>query len=202
MNLVRLRSTSLVTACALAWVLAASAAVGPVIAGGDERVRVEDLVVRSSGDVAEVSYHLAGTIPDDIIERLGAGITITFQHRIDLLQKRSFFVMPWRTVHRCEIEATATYDSLTKQYALERAVRHRPSRGDPPEEIRETRTTESVDDIPGWIATVSGIEMPLTELRPTGGRARVKVESVLGRRYVLGMFPSAISAGAEFDLAP
>ena len=42
--------------------------------------------------------------------------------------------------------------------------------------------------------------VPLVDLRPSGGRARIKVESILGRRYVLGMFPSAISAEAEIDL--
>ena len=172
----------------------------PVAAGDAERVRVEDLAAEVVEDVARISYRLEGTIPDDVVERHGAGIASTIRHRIDLVQKRSFFAMPSRTVHRCEVEATATYDSLTKQYALERVIRHRPSKGEPPEEIHEARTTESVKDVRAWIAVVSGVELPLADLRPSSGRARVKVESILGRRYVLGMFPSAISAEAEIDL--
>ncbi len=180
--------------------MCAFATTGAVLAGGADRVRVEDLKAGSDPGVARVSYRLEGTIPDDIVERLGAGIAITFRHRIELVQKRSFFAMPSRTVHRCEIEATATYDSLTKQYALTRVLRQRPSQGDPADEIVEARSTESVDDVRAWLAQVAGVEIPLVDLRPSGGRARIKVESILGRRYVLGMFPSAISAEAEIDL--
>jgi hypothetical protein len=183
----------------LAWALLAFASLGASHAS--ERVEVVDFSVATSDDKAQVSYRLEGTIPEDVIERLQAGIAITFRHRVDLILRRSFLLAPSRLLHRCEIETTATYDSLTKQYALERTTRHRPFGGQEEDAVVERQTTDRVDVVRSWMTQISDVEIPLTGLDPDQReRSRVRVFSLLGRRYLLLVFPTSITAAAETEL--
>lgn len=186
-------------AFALVAILVALASAG--VAPAAERVRVEDLDVAREGDTVVVGYRLAGSIPDDVVERLDAGFAVTFRHRVELVLRRSYWLTPSRLLHRCEIETTATYDSLTKQYRLERVTRHDVPDEEPIPETVESATTASVDEVRDWLTELDDVALPADGLDDAPGRrGRVRVSSVLGRRYVLFVFPSAISASAEADL--
>lgn len=181
------------------WTLLLAASVlSPTFAA--ERVRVADLEVERGSEAVEIAYRLEGTIPDDVVERLRAGISVTFRHRVDLVVRGAVLIAPNRLADRREIETTATYDSLTKQYTLERVVRSGdPDRVGPP--AIERRTTDDVEAVRAWMTEVSGVTLSLAGLSaPEIRRGRVRVSSVLGRRYVLWVFPASISAGAEAEL--
>jgi len=186
---------------AAAVALAAVLAVGPSARASD-RLRVEDLAVEIGDGDATVDYRLAGSIPEDVVERLDAGMEVSVRHRVELVTKRNLMLAPSRSIARCDIETTATFDSLTRRYRIVRSVRYR----DEPEDAREPeiRETDRVEEVRRALTEVGGVVLPLAGLADDGSRrrARVRVSSELGRRWILLMFPVSVSASAEYRLEP
>ena len=81
---------------------------------------ITDLDARVQDDELLVSFRLKDAFPDELNERLHAGIAVSFRHRVDMILRRPFFLVPNKLLGRTVVETTVEYDSLTRQYRLYR----------------------------------------------------------------------------------
>ncbi len=191
------------TALLLACVLALPAAGDESDEKPSTKPRVVDLTFERSADRLTVvtSFRLENGITADVLERIDSGIETSFRHKVRVLARRDVPLTPRKELARTIVTTTAAYDSLTGQYRLTRLVEGKPRRkrdARPP--VETSRTTDSVEEMLEWMSSVAGV--PLSDGdRPLAGRgAKIKVESSLGRSYVMWVFPSTISASAEVEL--
>jgi hypothetical protein len=188
---VSLRAT---VAVALAIVAAAE-----VSAASRARPRIDRLEVSQTDGRVNVSYRVADALTDEAVERVRSGIRLRFRHRVEILSRRAVPLWPSKTLARARIETEVAYDALTRTYALVRTVDVRSDgRTSPP--ITETRTTDSIDEVRSWMTDVDGV--PSLAPLDGGSRMRVRVETVLGRRYALYVFPTRHTVAAEHRLEP
>jgi hypothetical protein len=186
------RVSRLFAAAAIAIAAAAPASAKPVI---------EDLVTEWAAGRPQVSFRVANAFSEETLERIDSGIAVTFRHRIEVVSRRALPLIPDKVRAKVVVETTAEYDVLTKRYALLRRI---DVRGDKkrlnPAPVEESKVTFSEDEMRAWMTVLDGIEVydPAQELE--GPRLRVRVESAVGRRYLLLIFPADISATAELEL--
>jgi hypothetical protein len=169
----------------------------------DTRPTVEGLTALRSGDRAVVSYRVANGLSEEALERIDSGISVIFRHRIEIVSKRAFPLIPDKVRARVVVETTAEYDALTKRYALLRRieVRSRQKKLSPPPD-EQTQTTLSQDEMRAWMTELREVEVFDPARRLEGERLRVRVESEVGRRYLLLIFPASLTASAEQALEP
>jgi hypothetical protein len=165
--------------------------------------KIVGLEATLEGDRAIVSFRVSGGLSAEAEERIHSGIPVALRHRIEVNAKRGFPLMPARTLARTIVETRVEYDSLTRRYELIRTVEHKLRRkkmGPLVEEQR--RITESVDEMRAWMTELEAIPVfdPATTLE--GNKLRVEVQSSLGRKYVLWVFPTTDSVSAEIRLEP
>ena len=160
---------------------------------------IRDLTVRALDGELRVSFRVDGAFSQDTLDRLESGIPVTFRHRVEVLSRRPVPLLPSRVLGRTTVEATARYDSLTRQYSvLRRTEREEPE--DSALTLEETMlTTASLSEMESWMASVQ--DVPLQGVTPATSdrKLRVKVKTVLGRRYRF-LFPTSYSAAAEQSL--
>jgi len=183
----------------VAAIVVAAAAAGPTEAGLSE-AEVRDLTVTRAAEGYRVTYLLDGAFPEEVLERLHSGITVSFRHKLRLVGKRPFPLWPPKELGRTIVVTTANYDSLTRQYQLTRTV-ETDARGikgkiltDP-----ENRATSDLEEVEAWMTDVRDVLM-LVPVRDPESARRVEVNSVLGRRWILGMFPAQYTASADQEL--
>jgi len=162
---------------------------------------IEDLSAGWSEGHPVVSFRVVGAFSEETLERIDSGIAVTFRHRIEVVSKRALPLIPDKVRAKVVVQTTAEYDVLTKRYALTRRIE---VRGDKkrlnPEPAEQSRVTFSSDEMRAWMTELSGIEV-FDPARPLdGNRLRVRVESAVGRRYLLLIFPTNLSATAESSL--
>jgi hypothetical protein len=151
-------------------------------------------------DRATVSFRIENGLSEDALEKIHSGIAVDLSYRLRMTSKR-WALFPRKEEARTRIEVVAAYDSLTGQYELTRTIEIRSGRKrDRPPPIVESRETTSRDEMRRWMTEFE--EIPLYDPgHPFEGTGlRVKLDSDLGRRYVMLVFPATIDASAEFDL--
>jgi hypothetical protein len=163
--------------------------------------RIEELTATLKDQRATVSFKVLHGLSREAEERLHSGIPVTLKHKVEVLAKRGFPLMPSKVLARTVVETRAEYDSLTRRYDLIRTVEHRlrPKRFGPLKE-EQRRITDSADEMLAWMTEL--VEIPVfNPAKPLqGDRLRVRVESSLGRRYLMFVFPTTHSVSGELDL--
>ena len=179
----------------------------PVVAGSGsgtaEKPRIDALTVRVVQPRALVSYRIAGGLPEQTLERIHSGLPVTFKHHMQVFAVRRFRLIPDKELARTTIKTTAEYDSLTRQYKLTRRVeywtRHRKD-APPPEESQ--RTTESLDELQAWMTEFEDVPVYDPTRQLPDAPLVVKVESIVGQRFALLIFPTVVGVTAEARIDP
>jgi hypothetical protein len=167
-------------------------------AGKSEKPVIDGLTAQLEQDRVLVSFRVANGLSDEALEKIHSGIPVTFRHRVELLSRRSF-PLPSKVLSRAVIETRAEYDSLTQRYSLFRTFIFRGRQKNPDAEPeRESLVTQATEDVRAWMTEFADLSLaaPVTPK----GRLKVQVESALGRRYILLIFPGRLSASAEYRL--
>ncbi len=179
-------------------------AAGPtgIAAAGLGDARIGDLEARIQDNEILVSFTLTNAIGDEVVERLHSGIPITFRHKVDLFVRRPFFMVPNKLLERTVVETAVEYDSLTRQYRLERRTDSKTEQADDALlDLEVRRSTESLQEAVDWLTVVRDVPLILRPGVPPSDRLRIRVNSNLGRKFVLLMFPSNYSVSVELRLS-
>ena len=164
--------------------------------------RLELSEVRRDGSRVAVSFRLADALGEEALEQLKSGVPVVYRHRVEVLGRRTGALWPAKKHASMHIVTTAVYDSLTQRYELLRTIElgKRRDRDGPP--LEERIQTESSDEMRDWMTEFD--QLPALELPETAPDAllRVRVRSILGRHYVLFLFPARIDVSAERSLEP
>ncbi len=171
------------------------------LAGAQLRASIGGLGARLDADRAIVSFHVDHGLPAETIERIHAGIEVTFKHRVDVVALR-WFPIPDKTLARTLIKTRAGYDSLTGRYSLLRSIEFKTARKGAIAPRQERRSTDSVDEMRRWMTEFEEVPVYDPARLLEGRKLRVRVRSELGRRYLLLIFPSTIDARADCSLEP
>lgn len=83
---------------------------------GAADLKMANLVVTNSEKSLMVHAVLLGSLPEDLVEGLGAGIPAVVRFQVELWQYNSFWVD--RRIAAKSIERQITYDVLTKEYRV------------------------------------------------------------------------------------
>jgi hypothetical protein len=183
--------------------LAAATALSPP-ADAASAARIAGLEVRRAGDRVFVSFGVDGAVTEDVVERIHSGIPVTFRHRVELLARRAVPLWPSRVLGRIRVEASVSYDALTRRYELRRQIEVKAG-GATDEATGGTGgevSTESLQDVRAWLTELRDLPGLVLPQGAESERLRVRVESVLGRRYVLYWIPTRVEAAAEQPLRP
>ncbi len=162
------------------------------------KARLELSETRRDGGRVAVSFRLANVLGTEALEQMRSGVPVVYRHRVQVLGA------PWRSKEHASmrIVTTAVYDSLTQRYELLRTIElgQRRDQDHPPLEVRTQ--TESIEEMRVWMTEFD--QLPALELPETAPDAqlRVRVRSILGRHYVLFLFPARIDVSAERRLEP
>ena len=100
-------------------------------------------------------------------------------------------------IARARIETTASYDALTRQYSLLRRVRIKTAKKFSVPDLVSEHTTDSQEQMQRWMTELEAIEVYDPAASIPDGTLKLQVESVLGRNYILLIFPSTYGASAE-----
>lgn len=184
--------------------LAASLALGPPLCADEASDPTLEIVeVRDEGPELLVSFRVAGAFDLELIERIEAGMTVAFEHRVDLLSKRPVPLMPPRLLSRTVVETTARYDTLTRQYYLERRTLQKAEEGSSEgAPAAQTAVTPERSEMEAWMTAVSGVPLSGPPTAGTFRNLRVRIRTQLGRHYRLLILPFNESAEAEQLLRP
>lgn len=170
-----------------------SIAVSTAWADGTGKPRIDELEIDRHGNTLRVSFVVSRGLSDDAIERIHSGVTVTYQHRIEVLARRVVPLWPARLVARLRVETEASYDAITRRYELTRRLWvGTEQRG------VDHDSTESLEAVRTWMTELD--ELPELTL-PDSPRLKLRIESALGRRYVLLVFPARVLASAERKLS-
>src|SRR6266850_8583542 len=100
------------------------AAFAPAGAVGEEAppadAEIRGLQVENAPHDLFVSFNLTGAFTREIREQIESGLPVTFNHYVEIVNRRAAWFDS--TVVRKAISATVTYDTLTRQYRLNRSV--------------------------------------------------------------------------------
>jgi hypothetical protein len=183
--------------------IALGAVMTPLLA--QDKPAIDGLSARLEGNRALVSFHVAGAISADIEELIHSGIPVLFKHKLEVLAKRNFPVMPMpaRVLARTVVETRVEYDSLTRRYDLLRSIDHKGSKKKLKPAIEEHKlVTDSLAEVRTWMTELEDIAVYDPSRALQGEKLRVHVEVSLGRRYVLLIFPGTLTTSAEIPLGP
>jgi hypothetical protein len=162
---------------------------------------VDQLFATIEGDRVEVSYRVVDAFDEETLEKIRSGIPVTFKHRIEVLGQRPFALAPRKNLGRAVVETRVSYDALTRRYSLTRVYELRgPHKKQAPPPVEESSVTESDAEMRAWMTRLDGVEV----YDPAGPLAddtlKVRVESTLGRHYVMWIFPARLSVTAQLKL--
>ncbi len=180
--------------------LLSAIAVGTTLAGGPT---IEGLEVERDGGRVLVSFGIGGAFSDDLLERLQAGLPLEFRHTVEVQARRTVPFWFAKVIGKATVIDRVEYETLTRRYHLSREVviARRGRRGSPTTGLVE-ESTESLDRVREFMTTVD--ELFVIDLLDVNRRSglRLRVESSVGRRYVMLIFPSTVRAVAEVGLDP
>ena len=186
---------------------AVAAAPGAAVRSRDAiQPSIEVLEARRAGQSVVVSYRIADLLPVEVLERIHSGIPLRFRHRVELLEKRPGLFVGDRVHARATLEARVAYDSLTQRYELTRSIAVRPTAGasspsPSPEPLEQRQVVESEQEMRRFLSEVRelGLFDPLAD-DAHATRLTLRIEVVLGRRWILLVIPSTETVTAELEL--
>jgi hypothetical protein len=178
---------------------AAFSALGAPGTGPSSEPRIDNLAVRRADGQLLVTFDVSGALDAEAMERVQSGLPLAYRHTLEIVGRRPLPLWPSRVLARARIDVQVHYDSLTRRYDLTREV-HAERRRAAPEADVDTRSTESVETMRAWMTRVEDFPLvePEAELEPE--RLRLRVETSLGRRYVMLVFPDRVTVSAEREL--
>lgn len=125
-----------------------------------------------------VSFSLGGAFTREIRDQIDSGLPVTFNHYVEVLNRRPAWFDS--TVVRKVISATVTFDTLTRQYRLNRSVNG---------EIMETVVTDKEADMQRFMSSVDRLRL-CDPLDLAGDRSLyLRVKSRVQKRFVLFFIP-------------
>ena len=183
----------------LLWALAASVSLAGASPVGAKAV-IRDLDVGRQEGGFRISFRVSKALSEDFFDRVHSGITLTFRHKVELLGRRIAPLLPRKTLGRTLVFTSVSYDSLTRQYELERRTIGKiwPKGHTLPDRVEHGNTT-STEDMQNWMTVLREVPLP-GDPSAKGVRLRVRVRSELGRRFVFLFFPATRSATQEQTL--
>ena len=164
--------------------------------------RIDPLDARRVGDRIDVQFHVANGLAPDTLERIRSGLPVAHRHRVEVLGRRAVPLWPAKVHARLRIDTSAVYDSLTRRFDLKRSIHVGPRKKSKATVVEERHSTDSIEEVRAWMTEFD--VLPALELSEAAqeARLRVRVESTLGRRFVLYMFPARLTVSAERKLEP
>jgi len=160
--------------------------------------RIEGLKARHEQETFVVSYRLVNLLPEEVLDRIHSGIQQRFRHRIEIVEKRAGLFVADRVYARAILELGVTYDSLTQRYELARSIEIRGlPRAATPEPITERAEVDSEQAMRSWLGEVRDISIAQSQPVPEDARLTLRVEVVLGRRWLLLVIPTSETITAE-----
>ena len=186
----------------LVWTLAAAAATPALPADARQRkAHIADLRVERNGDQLQVSYRLENGFSEELIEKIEAGIPVSFRHRVEVTTRHWLPLWPRGTVAVTTAETTVTYDSLTHRYELSRVV-ETTSRGKGKSRPRtQQASTVFASEARAWMSDISMLPPLDLSTLPIDMNARVRVESALGRKWIV-LVPTRRVVSKDHKLEP
>jgi hypothetical protein len=175
----------------------------PVMAGGHSAKPYVDAfkATRLDGRLA-VSFRVTNGLEAEALDKLRSGLPVAQQHRVELLGRKQV-MWPAKVYARIRIDTFAEYDTLTKRYDLSRTIRAGPAGKKKFAVVTdESHSTYSVDEVRRWMTEFAELPALTVPAVAQASRLRVRVESTLGRRFVLNMFPAKSTVSAERRLNP
>lgn len=183
-------SRSVIVALALA--LSASASFA---AKGEGKPAIDDIRTDVRDGALEASFRLVNGLDEETLERIHSGIPVTYKHRLELLGRRPFWLSSRRVEGRARIEMRVEYDPLVKRYTLWRRVA-----GDDDDRLPSTpeeRVTSSEQEMRDFLTAIGPVRLVEPGRAMPPGRFKLKINSNLGRRYVMMIFPGSYTVSAE-----
>ena len=189
-------------AARLGAILVCCCAVGALNAASRSKPRIDEGPARLDGERAVVSYRVVNSLSEETMERIQSGIPVSFLHKIEIFEPRGFW-LPARETARLHIETRVEYDSLTRRYNLFRTSQVKTEkRWHPPPPVEERLETQSDEEMRAWMTVFDEIQIQ-DPYRPVRGvNLRVRINVSVGRRYVMAIFPAALTATGEWSLSP
>ncbi len=147
---------------------------------------IKGLECRKGEGGVRVSYRVKGAVGSEVRSSLEDGITVRFVHKLTVVRRRA--LLPNKVLARKTIEAAATLDTLTKQFALTRKI---------DDVMAGTATTDRPDEVERWLSEVHDVLIPLPE-KSDRGPIELKVNTVYQTNYfVLWVLPWPLSAKGD-----
>jgi hypothetical protein len=177
---------------------------GSIPAQSDSRQRrpeIADLEIRRDGQWLDVAYRLKNGFTEELTEKIQAGIPVKFRHRVEVTVRHFMPLWPARTVATATVETSVTYDSLTHRYELSRAIEASSRGKEKSTPVTERERTVSEATMRAWMTEVAMLPPLDLSTLPEGTTARVRVETYLGRRWIV-LVPTRRTVSAERKLAP
>jgi hypothetical protein len=165
--------------------------------------RIEALEVERLDDRVVVSFRVTNGLTADALDRIRSGLPVAQRHKVEVVGRRAVSLWPAKVYRRLRIDTAAVFDSLTRRYELTRKIEVLPrKKKQPPVLAEEHHATDSIEEVRSWMTEFQ--ELPTIELPASAltSRLRVRVESMLGRRFVFYMFPARLKVSAEHNLEP
>lgn len=151
-------------------------------APSDALATIDALKCRKQQGSVTLSYRVKGAMGPEVRSTLESGITVTFVHRLTVVRRRALFFD--KSLAHKTIEVSATFDTLTQQYTLNRNV----------DGVRSISSTDRLGEVERWLSDVHDVSIPLP---PEGDKGtielRVKTEYQTNY-YVLWVLPWSLSA--------
>ena len=124
---------------------------------------------------------LAEGLPEKLVDELDQGERVSVTWELELVRDRHLWFNT--TVAKLELRASASYDPLTKRYALERRV------GKKPTESAEAGQREEALE---WLTRASGALLPVSDKALGKPRLRWRVRAILDRKLVMLFVPTTV----------
>jgi hypothetical protein len=179
--------------------LAALLAGVPVLADGERAPAIADLATEWRSEVLWVGYRVADGLTAEARERIQSGLPFALEHRLEIVTRRPLPLWPARVHARAVVTSRVSYDALTGRYDVVRTIERR-RRGSEPTEEEERLTTSSEIEMQEFMTRVPPLALYEAETVAPSRPLRVRVESDLGRRFLLLLFPARLSVTAERTL--
>jgi len=137
--------------------LSCACAAGGLQAASRSKPRIDEGTARMEAGRALVSYRVVNSLSEETLERIHSGIPVSFDHKIDIIEPRGFW-LPSRETARIQIKTRVEYDSLTRRYNLIRTLQVRTEkRWHPPPPVQQRLETQSEEEMRAWMTVFEEI---------------------------------------------
>ncbi|MGD8375408.1 MAG: DUF4390 domain-containing protein [Acidobacteriota bacterium] len=155
----------------------------PAREGDDPRIL--DLQAAESDGSWTVSLRVENAFSEKIDDELRSGLPVTFRYVVEIYRKKGWIRS--RVLTR-ELEVTADFDSLTRQYRLTREV---------DDDVVASSATEKEEEMRRWMTRVEGLDMGALPSDLPEGPLFVRAKCRLSSGFVGFFFPYSQETGWE-----